>query len=133
MHRRSRFDQPDPYDGSYDLTDPQSFNRYSYVGNDPVNFIDPTGLMCYNIIRTDYYSDTGQVIGSFVVGNFCDNWSGIDIGNFGVTVNAEPEQLNHAPQQQNNLNCVTPNWFLNHPIIKEALNRTWQDTMKSGE
>jgi hypothetical protein len=25
----SRFDQPDPYDGSYDTTDPQSFNRYS--------------------------------------------------------------------------------------------------------
>ena len=34
----SRFDQPDPYDGSYDLTDPQSFNRYAYVQNDPVNF-----------------------------------------------------------------------------------------------
>jgi RHS repeat-associated protein len=49
MHRRynrwhSRFDQPDPYGGSYDLTDPQSFNRYSYVQNDPVNFVDPSGL-----------------------------------------------------------------------------------------
>ena len=40
----SRFDQPDPYNGSYDLTDPQSFNRYSYVENDPVNFVDPIGL-----------------------------------------------------------------------------------------
>jgi RHS repeat-associated protein len=40
----SRFDQPDPYDG-YDLTDPQSFNRYSYVQNDPVNFVDPSGLL----------------------------------------------------------------------------------------
>jgi hypothetical protein len=49
MHRRynrwwSRFEQPDPYDGSYELTNPQSFNRYSYVQNDPVNFVDPTGL-----------------------------------------------------------------------------------------
>jgi hypothetical protein len=26
--RRPRFDQPDPYEGSYDLSDPQSFNRY---------------------------------------------------------------------------------------------------------
>ena len=42
--RWQRFAQPDPYDGSYNLTDPQSFNRYSYVQNDPVNFVDPTGL-----------------------------------------------------------------------------------------
>ena len=40
----SRFDQPDPYDGSYDFTNPQSFNRYAYVQNDPVNLVDPTGL-----------------------------------------------------------------------------------------
>jgi RHS repeat-associated protein len=49
MHRRynrwhMRFDQPDPYGGSYDMTNPQSFNRYSYVQNDPVNFVDPLGL-----------------------------------------------------------------------------------------
>jgi RHS repeat-associated protein len=41
----SRFDQPDPYEGSHDFTDPQSLNRYSYTQNDPVNFVDPTGLM----------------------------------------------------------------------------------------
>ena len=49
MHRRynrwwARFEQPDPYDGSYNLTNPQSFNRYAYVNNDPVNFVDPSGL-----------------------------------------------------------------------------------------
>jgi len=40
----SRFDQPDPFGGSYDLTNPQSFNRYAYVQNDPVNLVDPFGL-----------------------------------------------------------------------------------------
>jgi len=40
----NRFSQPDPYGGSYDFTDPQSFNRYSHVQNDPVNFVDPSGL-----------------------------------------------------------------------------------------
>lgn len=45
----NRFAQPDPYDGSYNLADPQSFNRYVYVQNDPVGFIDPTGLCTFNI------------------------------------------------------------------------------------
>jgi RHS repeat-associated protein len=45
-HNRGRFMQPDPLGlGAADLTDPQSLNRYSYVGNDPVNFVDPTGLL----------------------------------------------------------------------------------------
>ena len=40
-----RFSQPDPYSGSYDFSDPQSLNRYAYVGNDPVNRKDPSGTM----------------------------------------------------------------------------------------
>lgn len=40
-----RWTSPDPYKGSMDLGDPQSFNRYSYVGSQPTNFIDPSGLM----------------------------------------------------------------------------------------
>jgi len=35
----SRFDQPDPYDGSYDLTDPQSFYRYSCAQNNRVTHV----------------------------------------------------------------------------------------------
>jgi RHS repeat-associated protein len=54
MHRRynrwwGRFEQPDPYEGSYNLADPQSFNRYSYTQNDPVNFTDPTGLCAFSV------------------------------------------------------------------------------------
>src|SRR5205085_4836716 len=39
-----RFPQPDPSGGSYDFSNPQSLNRYAYVGNDPVNFRDPSGM-----------------------------------------------------------------------------------------
>lgn len=39
-----RWLRPDPYDGSYDLTNPQSLNRYAYVENNPLAFTDPTGL-----------------------------------------------------------------------------------------
>lgn len=39
-----RWTSPDPYKGAMVPEDPQSFNRYSYVTNDPVNSVDPTGL-----------------------------------------------------------------------------------------
>jgi hypothetical protein len=34
---------PDPYSGSYDFTNPQSLNRYTYVQNNPAWFTDPSG------------------------------------------------------------------------------------------
>ncbi len=29
------------------IANPQSFNRYAYVNNDPVNFVDPSGLLIW--------------------------------------------------------------------------------------
>nr|WP_255551558.1 RHS repeat-associated core domain-containing protein [Granulicella sp. dw_53] len=39
-----RFMSPDPYNGSFDLSNPQSFNRYVYVNDRPLTSTDPTGL-----------------------------------------------------------------------------------------
>jgi RHS repeat-associated protein len=39
-----RWFSPDPYYGSYDITNPQSMNRYSYVLNNPLASVDPSGL-----------------------------------------------------------------------------------------
>jgi RHS repeat-associated protein len=55
MYRRyegrwQRFAQPDPADSSYDLTNPQTLNRYSYTFNDPVNFVDPDGRNPFAIV-----------------------------------------------------------------------------------
>ncbi|MBZ5508627.1 MAG: RHS repeat-associated core domain-containing protein [Acidobacteriia bacterium] len=41
---QGRFMSPDPYHGSMDLGNPQSMNRYPYVGGNPINFTDPVGL-----------------------------------------------------------------------------------------
>lgn len=41
---QSRWLRPDPYNGSYDLMNPQSFNRYMYVNGNPLGYVDPSGL-----------------------------------------------------------------------------------------
>ncbi len=42
--RQARWLTPDPYNGSYDLMNPQSFNRYMYTNGNPLGYVDPSGL-----------------------------------------------------------------------------------------
>jgi len=51
----ARWTTTDPYSASMDVNNPQSLNRYSYVGNDPVNETDPLGLAPADmgIVQTD--------------------------------------------------------------------------------
>ena len=52
-HNNGRFMQPDPLSVlASDPSNPQSLNLYSYVQNDPVNYIDPEGL---NLMDPDYW------------------------------------------------------------------------------
>jgi RHS repeat-associated protein len=41
--KHGRFTSVDPLMASADIINPQTFNRYVYVGNNPVNITDPTG------------------------------------------------------------------------------------------
>jgi RHS repeat-associated protein len=44
---QGRWMRPDPMGlGAVDPTNPQSWNRYAYALNNPLSFIDPTGLFC---------------------------------------------------------------------------------------
>ncbi len=47
---QGRWMSPDPYDGSYNPTDPQSLNRYSYTLDNPFSAVDPTGKNCTSSI-----------------------------------------------------------------------------------
>jgi RHS repeat-associated protein len=49
-----RWTSPDPLSGG--IGNPQSFNHYAYAGNDPVNFIDPSGLDPTFTPRYPYYN-----------------------------------------------------------------------------
>src|SRR5437762_8103600 len=42
---QGRFTSPDPFAGSATVGNPQTFNRYNYVGNNPVNLTDPLGMV----------------------------------------------------------------------------------------
>jgi RHS repeat-associated protein len=50
-----RFTSPDTI--IPDAADPQSFNRYSYVNNNPVNFTDPTGHCSTSAGKEFYFGD----------------------------------------------------------------------------
>ena len=41
---QGRLDSPDPANFGADITDPQDWNGYGYVGNQPLTFVDPDGL-----------------------------------------------------------------------------------------
>jgi RHS repeat-associated protein len=64
---QGRWLSPDPYMGSYDLTNPQSMNRYAYALNNPTSMLDPSGLdpVCVTdpdtglLECTSYYPVTG--------------------------------------------------------------------------
>jgi RHS repeat-associated protein len=67
---------PDPYSGSYDFTNPQSMNRYSYVLNNPLSFIDPPGLMLCSVVGGGSWgvsTDDGQ--GNVTVDSWGDSGS----------------------------------------------------------
>jgi RHS repeat-associated protein len=69
-----RFTTPDPYQASAQFANPQSWNRYSYVENDPVNYTDSSGLKadfsatgyCYGCLGPSSFS--GQPDYSFAFG-----------------------------------------------------------------
>ncbi len=53
---QGRFTSVDPLLASARVPEPQTWNRYTYAGNNPLRFVDPNGL--------DYYDQNGNRIGT---------------------------------------------------------------------
>jgi RHS repeat-associated protein len=70
---QGRWLSPDPADlGAVDFSNPQSWNRYAYVNNSPLNYIDPSGQACYPLEKQMFGSCSG-FLGNGV--NFGANWN----------------------------------------------------------
>lgn len=76
VNRLGRFSSPDPLAGT--MIDPQSLNRYSYVSNDPVNQVDPSGQWCQSTTGTFTFGDDAPVNIDF--GSWCDDGFGMGGG-----------------------------------------------------
>ena len=80
--------RPDPYAGSYDPSNPQSFNRYAYAMNNPLSAVDPSGL-----ILCDYgpNEDGSEDLEDADNSHECTSHSGAVVqGQTTITVPADP-------------------------------------------
>jgi len=64
QNKHGRFTAPDPLLASASAANPQTFNRYIYTGNNPVNITDPSGL-------TWCQSSDGSVAWNGTIGKAC--------------------------------------------------------------
>lgn len=97
----------DPCNGSASIGLPQSWNRYTYVGNDPLNFVDPSGLNAAFLEGVTCYVDGVQTRCSTALGIVSSGGGYINFHNVGgLTVISHTE--------------VTYDDFLN------VTRRTWQ-------
>ena len=104
-----RFQSPDPEEG--DPSNPQTWNRYAYVGNDVINVTDPSGK--------DWLTDL--VIGAMIFADLIDeDYQGVFAGigqSTGIPVfNAEDEGCNFSSGSLETRLALP--WFSTVPFLR---------------
>jgi RHS repeat-associated protein len=87
-----RWTVPDPNDGSYQQSDPQSLNRYVYSRNNPLAFTDPTGLQ-------QGTNGDPPISGGGGDCPLCDDFINFVINGIGDLIGQAPQFTGNAPQQ----------------------------------
>jgi RHS repeat-associated protein len=121
ISRLARFSSPDPVSG--DPSNPQSWNRYGYVGNDPINLTDPEGEYCV------YWSDDGSSVESE------DDTSdpGECGSNGGSWFDDSPDISNDPPDFTDILNNLTLNQPPEPPGYQDCITGALEEVLASGE
>lgn len=60
QNKHGRFTIADPLLASIEIGNPQTFNRYIYTGNNPVNYTDPSGLKWVRDAHEIYWIDDNE-------------------------------------------------------------------------
>jgi RHS repeat-associated protein len=104
--QQGRFAQVDPIGmGAVSLGNPQSLNLFSYVQNDPVNFVDPTGMnSCW---APDGSSDCDRIwdwgFASFM--SVVPAWWGEILSGGGGGIGGGSSESNTEPQERRETDC----------------------------
>jgi RHS repeat-associated protein len=98
---QGRFTSPDPFSASAIIADPQTFNRFAYCRNNPVNSVDPGGMA----------AATGSLINMNRADGSDFSWSSKSYGSWSDNI-AEDTQANNA-RLSNTLDTVRANMALN--------------------
>jgi RHS repeat-associated protein len=98
-----RFSSPDDFLNDTHVSDPQSWNLYVYVRNNPLRFVDPSGM-----VTGDYYDQAGTRLGT----------DGINDGKtYVVTNNQEVETIRNAAARNVNVSRDQINSELELPSL----------------
>jgi RHS repeat-associated protein len=94
-----RWLSPDPYGwGAVDQSNPQTLNRYAYVTNSPLNYVDPNGLVM--IPCPDSSPDPTSTEGGYVIyAQACDDGTyPLVAGSSGTVSSKEPKLSSKQPK-----------------------------------
>jgi RHS repeat-associated protein len=125
-----RFMSPDPYNGSMDIRYPQTFNRYSYVLNNPLGYTDPSGLDPFSDIYTIsvyVFGAGGEVDPLQAV--FAGALLGLDVVGEAILggLFAHPTFHGSTKPRPDNTNCQAGpmNLTQNNQIAKQLVQKFW--------
>ena len=74
---QGRFTSPDEFWKDSQVGDPQSWNKYAYVRNNPLMYIDPAGEKATVTIQTDEKNKTGKIIVKATIGLWTSSKTGV--------------------------------------------------------